>query len=494
MDNNKDYSCIEKNEKVFSKNVECENDFSETLPAYCDDLYRIVKCCSHSSISSVNVSPPEVRISGKCEIKLTYYNEDSSLCYADFEEDFSVNISVENLSDFAFASADICDKYTSFRVINQRKIDVHSASVISLNVYDRAKYPCINSCSGAKLKRESLKTSDIVATNISKIEFDEEFSVPADSKAINRIISSDYSATLIETKIIKDKVLIKAEVNAEILYTDNENLLSKASTTFAVSKIIEQNGIEENDILICKLSVGNAFQKAKSSSGDNGSAIEVYGEICVNSVFIRENESEFISDGYLLKSTSECSYCDCRVNSNSKHINESKLFNLSLDFSDDIKEIHQISIKLSTPVNRNGKLIAKADATIIYESESDTIASMSASCDISIDCDGREFAIAALSIKTVDYTLSSSKRVDMRLGIDINAYCFDSAIVKMLADITEGEENKAAPSLTIYYAKENENVWNIAKSFSSDEEMIIKENSLSGETLDSDKVLIIPRV
>jgi hypothetical protein len=494
MDNKKDYSCVEKNEKVFSKNIEVENDFSEAVPAYCDDIYRIVKCCSHSSISTISIQPPEVRITGKCVIKLTYYNESSSLCYADFEEDFSTLLSIDNLSDYAFANSSICDKYTNFRVINQRKIDIHSAATISLSVYDRVKYPCLRSCEGAKLKSQSIKSADIIASNISKIEFDEEFSIPADSKPINRIVSSDYSASLIETKIIKDKVLIKAEVTAKILYSSGDEELSKVSNTFSISKIVELSGIEENDILICNISVSNAFQKAKSNSGDMPGSIEAFGDISVNCLFIREEDTEYITDGYMLKNSAECSYCDYKAYSNAKYINESKLFSLNLDFSNEIKEIKELSVNLQVPSIRNGKLISKAEVSVIYENESGSLASMNTTGEISIDASGRELAIASFSIKTLDYTLSSSKSVELRLGVDINAYCFDLVAVKMLADISEGEEVPQMPSLSIYFAKENESVWDIAKSFSSDESMIIKENSLTKNTLDNDKILIIPRV
>ena len=62
----------------------------------------------------------------------------------------------------------------------------------------------------------------------------------------------------------------------------------------------------------------------------------------------------------------------------------------------------------------------------------------------------------------------------------------------ILSDICP-DEKKEASTMTVYFAKANESVWDIAKSFSSDIDMIISENSLNGDTLDADKVLIIPR-
>ena len=41
-------------------------------------------------------------------------------------------------------------------------------------------------------------------------------------------------------------------------------------------------------------------------------------------------------------------------------------------------------------------------------------------------------------------------------------------------------------------AKQNEKLWDIAKKFSSDIELIKKENNITCESLDSNKVIIIP--
>ena len=495
MDNNKSYNCVEKNERVYAKNLDMEEDFSEALPAYCDDIYRVVKCNSHSHICSVSISESNVIIMGKTEITLTYYNENASLCYADFEEDFSKTVAAENLSDSAFALSKICDRYTNFRVINQRRIDVHSSSVIYLSVYDSVKYPVLCSCNGAKLRECNTEAADIIGSDISRLEFDEEFSVPSGSEPIKRIVSSSCNAYVTETKIIKDKVLVKGSVRARILYTsdtDNEAVLS-FENTFNVSRIIDKNGIEDNDIIICEMYVGNLFHKAKSSVGDKLSEVEIFGDIIINSVFIRSRECNYITDGYMLKRASSCSYTDLSLMAEGRYISEEKTLNIGLDFSNDIKEIKDISITVSPFSVRNSKLSARAGVSLLYENESEALSSMSASADISLDSCGREYSYSALNIISYDFTIASSKHIDLRLNARLSLFLYNSSMLKVLSEIEEGEEKSEPSSITLYYAKEKENVWDIAKSFSSDSDMIISENELSGETLESSKVLIIPR-
>ena len=496
MEYEKEYSCVERNGNVFSKSIEIEQDFTESIPAYCDDIFRVVKCTAHSFINSSNISQNEVMIYGKTQIMLTYYNENSLLCYTDFEEDFSRNIPVDNLSDYAFPRVEISDKYTNFRIINQRRIDIHSSAQLSIEVYDRVKYPCLKNCDGSRLNTVSLKTADIIASNVSKIEFDEEFSLPADADSINRIISVSCLAHLSETKIIKDKMLVKAEVEANVLYTagnESERILS-VSNSFNLSKIIDQSLIDDGDIIICDVCVGNVFNKAKTSTGDKLCNIELFGEVIINSVFVREEEREFVTDGFIPKKNSSCSYADCPLMSDGKILSEASLFNQSIELSDEIKEIKEISVNLSEPIFRNGKIISNAQTTVLFINQSGNFASNSSVYEIAFDINGFENAFSSISVKSLDYSISSSNRIELRINAQMNSYAYNSSNIRLLSDI-EAEEGEAEyPSLSIYFAKKDEAVWDIAKSFSSDTDLIINENNLQSKTIDKDRALIIPRV
>ena len=61
-------------------------------------------------------------------------------------------------------------------------------------------------------------------------------------------------------------------------------------------------------------------------------------------------------------------------------------------------------------------------------------------------------------------------------------------------EIEASDECINFPALTVYFGKKSESVWSIAKSFSSDIDMIMKENNLENEILDTNKVLIIPGI
>lgn len=495
MDIEKEYSCLEHNHQVYRRCIDNDEDYQETLPQYCDDIYRVIKCVSNNYITSVDASFNEIKIVGKTEICLTYLNENSNLCYADFEEEFTKNINIEGLSDSAFATADINNKYTNFRVINQRRIDIHTSSAINVRVFDSQKCPCVKSCKNSKLKLEKIVTSNVFSTNICRAEFDEEMSISADSKAIKRIISSASFVTLNETKIIKDKALIKATVTVDVLYTADDQIetIMKCQHSFSISKIIDVAGLRENDIVISQLAIGNIFFKAKSS-GDSLSVIEAYGDVSISSVFIRQQEVQIITDGYIVKRKSNCCFSDYNCYINGKYMADSKMHNVQLDLSSEIKEVKQLSIDVSNPIIRGGKLLSKISAVAICVNNGDELCSFASSNDIEIETELVDEAMSSVSVQSYDYSLDNTGKLNVRLSLGINAFMYKDGNVKVLSEIDAEDEAIDYPALTVYFGKKAESVWNIAKSFSSDIELILKENELSSDVLDNNKVLIIPGI
>lgn len=496
MDIEKEYSCLERNCKVYQKCIDMDEDYQEALPQYCDDIYRVVKCVSRTYITSVDTNYNEVKLFGKTEICITYFNESSCLCYADFEEEFTKLIDIDNISESAFANAVVNNKYTNFRVINQRRIDIHASSAVNVCVYDKIKCPCISSCDNSKLKIETQKTASVINTNICRAEFDEEFSVPGDSKPIKRIISSSSFVTLGETKIIKDKALIKAVVSLAVLYTtdEEEEQLLKCEYSFNISKIIDVTGIDDDDIIISNLSVGNIFFKAKSSSNDKLCVIEAFGDVLINSTFIREREEELVTDGYVLNHKSDCSYSDFSCSRNGRQISDTKMQNISFDLSAEVTEIKELNITLSESYVRNGKIISKAAANAMCMTTAGSLATFSSTSDLEIEIENCQSAISALTLRSYDYTMQSNGKVDVRLSIGLFAYIYEETNIRILSEINADDDEIKYPTLTVYFGKQNESIWSIAKSFSSDIDLIISENDLNSEILDSNKILIIPGV
>lgn len=490
MDIEKDYMCLEQNKKVLQKIIEVDESYQESLQAYCDDFYRIIKCTSHSYVTSVDINNNEVRVFGKTEICVTYCDEGNNLCYADFDEEFSKAVEVEGLSDSAFAVAYSKEKYCSFRVINQRRIDVHSAFVISLSVYDKQSCPCVSSCNNSKLRLDSIKTANVVGSNICRCEFDEEI-VVSNSK-LKRVVSAWGYTTIDDIKLIKDKALIKVNVCASLLYCCDDDSVSKYEHNFNISKIVDINGIDENDICITKINIGSLYFKVKNFSDNSSSIVQLYGDVVIASTFVAEKESKIVTDGYILNHNSNCEYSNYSCIFDGKYVSEDKQCVVNADFNSQIKEVFDMSVGSLELVIKNNKQYLISSVSVICKTSDDSITSFNTTTETEICACDYNNCISSVNVKCFDYNLLSDGKVDIRLTFKQCTYFYNEESINVLSEISATDDFLEYPALTIYFGKKEESVWNIAKSFSSDIDMIIKENELSSDVLDANKVLVIP--
>ncbi|MCR5208270.1 MAG: DUF3794 domain-containing protein [Eubacterium sp.] len=380
-------------------------------------------------------------------------------------------------------------------MINQRRIDIHISSVISVDVYDKLKYPSLAACERSKLKSERVKASCVIASALTKIEFDEEPALPSGSPPVKRIISYTAFPVLTEVKVIRDKALINCEVNLSVLYTaDNaEESVERCDYTFAASKIIDVNGISDNDIPIVKLRLGSLFVKTKSSAGEGINSFNVFGELSAHCVFIRQFENTYISDGYIPGYKCDCSYDDYKYCTEGAYTSESRTVNSAVAVPDGIKEDLELSVDISDEKAKNGKLSAKLSLYAVCRDGSGSLIGVSAGDVLEIPLGAYGSAFAAININSYDYTISSDNTIDVRINVGVNIFAYDCISVKTLGDINAAEKENLPPALTVYYGKGSERVWDIAKRFSSDEELIKAENGIKGDYTENDGIIIVPR-
>ncbi|MGN1122996.1 MAG: LysM peptidoglycan-binding domain-containing protein, partial [Eubacterium sp.] len=107
-----------------------------------------------------------------------------------------------------------------------------------------------------------------------------------------------------------------------------------------------------------------------------------------------------------------------------------------------------------------------------------------------IEADGEGSAV----LKSYDFVIKNTDKISLRVSFEYCAYLYSTDRVSYLSDIESSGERSClnSPQLTLYFADKNENVWDIAKSFSTDVDLIMQENELSSEIIDAKRVLLVP--
>ena len=102
---------------------------------------------------------------------------------------------------------------------------------------------------------------------------------------------------------------------------------------------------------------------------------------------------------------------------------------------------------------------------------------------------------AECEVKTLSYTLSGDKSIEIRGSLEITTKCVRYSETEIVLDAKEAEYTAVKrPSIIVSYANDQRGLWHIAKEYNiSGEEILMANGMESEEEITEGKALIIPR-
>lgn len=470
---------------VFSKCVDVDLDFQENLMSYNDDLLKIIRCCINNFVVNTDYNNGVLTVYGKSKIFLTYVSDASSnITTADFEEDFQKSINIDGNFEDVSADVIVINRYSNFRVINQRRIDIHNAFALNIKLCACTPVKMVDEAENILIRRDTVSYLSLVGTSFARAEFEEETIIPADSDTVRKIINTFSSVHCDDTKIIKNKMLVKATAEFSLLYTtdtDNETV-RKCEKSVSISKIIDLNGIDEGDNAIVNLAIGNMYVKPKADKNNELRLIELIGDINVNVSVFRKVTAQLSTDSYATDTEINNTLSKISLNTNGEFVSDIINGKTAFQF-ENIKIVEVIDLSLNLSDGRNLELTAfvrNQNSELVYISQRKEI-------EIS------SFSASAVYIKSFDYVMNSDNEIGIRYLLEYNAVSFEEKTFSVVSDIQVTDNAVAdSPALVVYFADENEALWDIAKKFRTSVELIKTENELKEDVLSSKRILLIP--
>ena len=102
----------------------------------------------------------------------------------------------------------------------------------------------------------------------------------------------------------------------------------------------------------------------------------------------------------------------------------------------------------------------------------------------------------SLVVSSCSYNMNSNKEISIKADVSLNGITYENRLVEALADISVDENAKKQRdgdySIKLYYGIKNEDIWDIAKKYSTSAESVIEENNLDSRILQTDGMILIP--
>jgi hypothetical protein len=102
----------------------------------------------------------------------------------------------------------------------------------------------------------------------------------------------------------------------------------------------------------------------------------------------------------------------------------------------------------------------------------------------------------SLVVDSCSYNMNSGREISIKADITLKGSLFETKLINALNDITIDENSKKLRdgdyAIKLYYGIHGEDVWNIAKKYSTSAESVIEENNLESRILQNDGMILIP--
>ena len=188
---------IKEKNSVFSKCVDVDIDFQESLMSYQDDILKIIRCNVFNNVTNTDYDKGTLTVYGQTKICITYVSETTScITTADFDEDFKKVIQMDCDCDDVSCDVILTDKYNNYRIVNQRRIDVHCCFSLNINGICVKQIEMFDSGENLMVKKDAINYFSFVGFNFAKAEFEEDIVIPSDSSVVKKIINTFYSVSI----------------------------------------------------------------------------------------------------------------------------------------------------------------------------------------------------------------------------------------------------------------------------------------------------------
>lgn len=484
-------------------------DVDLTLPDYCPDIEKILKCTLIPKIQSKSLSGGQLQIDGYCIVNVLYVESiNKTIRCCEQSVNFSQCFSVKETPDNPVIITKTKSEYINCRALSPRRLVMHGAFSLYAKVLTTTRidiYSAVNS--ELETLRRSVRCADLKSFCQENFNVCEELSV-ADKPAIETILRSDVGVNITDAKAVTGKLMINGEINLKMLYlTDVESgETGKIDYLLPFNQIIDCEGIDETTINCVSCDILSYDIRLKNDMLAEKPVIILDAKLCVTEEGYVINDEEVVMDAYSVYCASKPQFSQLGLTEEVVPVSELHMEKTSIKVDDGkiSKVIDIYTDHISTEILHESdslKVSGKINICMIALNEENIPVFIERSCDYEHGLSSASDCNSVNSIEarpaSISYRLADDNTVEIRCEIKILSDAIKQETITVVSNTELYEDKPIKPdncALTLYFAKEGEKLWDIAKSHNTRLDMLITENSAEGQTVDRPQMLLIPRI
>lgn len=485
-------------------------DIDFTLPDYCPDIEKILRCKITPKVYNKKISGGQIQVDGATVITILYVDsEKSTLRACEQSVPFSAAFQAKGLCENNVIEINTKSEYINCRALSRRRLAVHGA----FSLYVKAvALDCINLYSPEDDSNIECDTKDVCVTGLSSLS-QMHFNVCDEISVSNRppievILTSDVKANVSDYKIVSEKLMLSGELCVKLLYLSDfeKSLPQQLDYVIPFSQIIDCENLREDSLACVSLDVMCYDIRLKNDMLSENPSVSVDAKISVAVYGYNKTTATVINDAYSTQYAVELNKSHHSLLSDVNVLKDTFMQKETLPLDDTkISEICDISADrcvVNPIINADGiTLNCNINISILACDEEKIPVYLERSMDFTKDIQCN-FPISNIinvtaSVVSLSYRIGDDNSLELRCEVKYSITISNHTNLTIVSEITANEDNRIIKSpcaLTLYYADSGERLWDIAKEYKTKLSMLYDENNLDCETLESPRMLMIPTV
>lgn len=484
-------------------------DVDLTLPDYCPDIEKILKCTLTPKIQSKTLSGGQLQVDGYCVVNVMYVESiNKTIRCCEQSVNFSQNFSVKETPDNPVIITKTKSEYINCRALSPRRLVMHGAFSLYAKVLSTAETSIYAPTDdNLETNKKPIRCADLKSFCQEQFNVCEEVSV-SDKPAIETILHSDVGVSITEAKAITGKLMVNGEINLRMFYLSDveSGATGKIDYMLPFNQIIDCEGIDENTINNVTCDVMSYDIRLKNDMLSEKPAVILDVKLCVTEEGYLINDEEVIVDAYSVFCATNPEFEQLKIINEVSPVSENYIEKLSVKVDDGkiskILDIYADYVSAEgQPCDSGIRVNGKINICIIALNEDNIPVFIERSSDYehmlnsATDCNCLMTPEARPA--SISYRLADDNTVEIRCEIKFSAGAMKKDTLRAVKNVEMFEDKPIAAdncALTLYFAKKGENLWDIAKSHNTRLDMLLEENSADNLTLDASQMLLIPRI
>ena len=482
-------------------------DADITLPDYCPDVERILRCSLIPRIYLSNVSGDRLAVEGAACIRVLYLDSEHC-CVRAFEHTvpFSESFALKDSPADCAVYTDAKPEYLNCRALSPRKLSLHGAfSLYARVIVQRPiEYRAYEEDDDLQVNAETLSVSEL--SGLCRDVFSVQEDIPLSGQpGIASVLSHRLSVRITELKAIRGKLMLTAEGRLELMYMSSLDSGEPECMThaFAFSRVVDCAGADEDSVIQASLDLMTYDLSLSDDALGGAGVIALDMKLCLNALCYSDGEISVIGDVFSTEREVEPRYEPFGCVGSVRRLTFTDIAKATVTLEGDtigkVLDIHPVRIAVSAAISGGAPLLSsKLTVGMMYVGsegdirciERDVEFGYNPSADDLDSVDAVSADVCSLSYRIVDAS-TIELRAEVCYHMTVSKRISRPAVAAVSAD-DDAPAYSDDDALILYYADGGERIWDIAKRYHTRPACIMSENGLEDGVLDEDMMLMIP--